>query len=141
NAGASAARWERVARGADLVEAGASTGQGLQNGDFFGAAGSAAGGVGRWAGAGSANQAARADFASPGSTAHTNALASAQRLDNVRAGAGVVGDFSNMAQGIQEGDYFAAAGSAYKGVKGGVSAYNNATPAPQLPGVPPKPTT
>jgi hypothetical protein len=50
-ANASANRWKNVALGADLAGAGANTAKSLQEGDYFGAASAAAGGVSKGASA------------------------------------------------------------------------------------------
>ncbi|WP_395839473.1 hypothetical protein [Cystobacter fuscus] len=120
--GAAASRWENVALGAGLVEAGANTAKGIQEGDYFGALGSAAGGVSKGASAMGERRTARANAAPQGSVAQNQANASAGRYNNVALGADLVGAGANTAKSLQEGDYFGAAGAAAGGVSKGASA-------------------
>ncbi|ATB43052.1 hypothetical protein CYFUS_008531 [Cystobacter fuscus] len=120
--GASANRWNNVALGAELVEAGANTAKGIQEGDYFGAVGSAAGGVSKGATAMGDRRKARADAAPQGSAAQNQANASANRWNNVALGADMVGAGANTAKSLQEGDYFGAAGAAAGGVSKGATA-------------------
>ncbi|HEX8537141.1 MAG TPA: hypothetical protein VF664_06725, partial [Cystobacter sp.] len=64
-----------------------------------------------------------------GSAAQNQANASAGRWNNVALGADLVGAGANTAKGLQEGDYFGAAGAAAGGVSRGASAFNNKTDA------------
>ncbi|WNG30080.1 hypothetical protein F0U62_43250 [Cystobacter fuscus] len=120
--GAAASRWENVALGAELVGAGANTAKGIQEGDYFGALGSAAGGVSKGASAMGDRRKARADAAPQGSVAQNQANASAGRYNNVALGADLVGAGANTAKSLQDGDYFGAAGAAAGGVSKGASA-------------------